>query len=785
MRLSSFIVQHREPILQQWEDFARTIEPPALTMDIEALRDHASFLLDTVVKDLDTSQSEYEQSEKSKGKALQKTGKTYAEIHAETRLSSGYSIDQLISEYRALRASVLKLWARNSKATRATDPEDVPRFNEAIDQALAESVACYSRESTSVIEYERRQLNAILEAAPVGIAMTDLSGKLLRSNAENKRIWGGNPATQDVSGYSEWKGWWADGTDRHGKRLQAHDWVSARALSGSQAARDIVEIEPFGSPGTRRTVELHATPVRDEQQNVIGSVVAQMDITARVKAEAALRESEAKFRTIANAMPQMVWSTLADGFHDYYNQQWYDFTGVPQGSTDGEAWNGMFHPDDQERAWGLWRTSLETGEAYEIQYRLRHHSGEYHWTLGRALPVRSETGEIIRWMGTCTDIHDQKVAEENLKNADQRKDDFLAMLAHELRNPLAPIGAAAELLKLPALGQEVVRQTSEVIARQVKHMSGLVDDLLDVSRVTRGAVELEKAPLDIRDIVMDAVEQVNPLMDARRHHFMLHLPPAMAIVTGDHKRLVQVMGNVLTNAAKYTPEGGNILLEVSVGVEQVDLTVVDDGIGMAPNLVRQVFDLFSQAERTSDRSGGGLGLGLALVKSLVELHGGSVTCASPGLGKGSRFTVCLPRTVSQPLQADRPRTEAERTRAGKSLNIMIVDDNADAAQMLAMYLEAAGHSVIVEHGSRRALERARIEQLDVCLLDIGLPEMDGNDLAKRLRSRPECANLMLIAITGYGQEADKRRSLEAGFDHHLVKPIDVVKLANVLTSVSA
>jgi PAS domain S-box-containing protein len=229
-----------------------------------------------------------------------------------------------------------------------------------------------------------------------------------------------------------------------------------------------------------------------------------MDVSHQVKAEEALRESEAKFRIIANAMPQMVWSTRPDGYHDYYNQQWYDFTGAAEGSTDGKLWNGMFHPDDQDRAWERWHHSLATGETYEIQYRLRHRSGEYRWTLGRALPVRDASGRITRWMGTCTDIHSQKLSEVKLKGVDARKDEFLAMLAHELRNPLAPISSATGILMLANADEPRIKQTSQIISRQVKHMTNLVDDLLDVSRVTRGLIELEKTPLDFRRIVADA-----------------------------------------------------------------------------------------------------------------------------------------------------------------------------------------------------------------------------------------------------------------------------------------
>ncbi|MDB5823295.1 MAG: hybrid sensor histidine kinase/response regulator [Herminiimonas sp.] len=502
----------------------------------------------------------------------------------------------------------------------------------------------------------------------------------------------------------------------------------------------------------------------------------------RLRNEVALKESEAKFRTIANAMPQMVWSALPDGHHDYYNQRWYDFTGLDQTTTAADDWKNIFHPDDRARAWELWQQCLITGEQYEIQYRLRHNSGEYRWTLGRSLPIRDDTGKIIRWMGTCTDIHDQKLAEERLKEADARKDEFLAMLAHELRNPLAPIGAAAQLLQMGALDEARVRQTSQIIGRQVHHMTSLVDDLLDVSRVTRGLVKLDRAQIDIGHVVADAIEQVTPLIRARHQHLGLQLTPEAPLVIGDKKRLVQVIVNLLNNAAKYTREGGQLLLKTEVRDAHVLIQVTDNGIGMAPELVSRAFDLFVQAERTSDRSSGGLGLGLALVKSLVDLHRGTVSCESAGLGKGSTFTVCLPRLLALDRGTDSAAPDPSSHKSTAPLRILVVDDNVDAASMLSMLLESSGHEVVVEYGPHAALERAKVEAPQVCILDIGLPEMDGNELAQRLRAMPQTAHSVLIAVTGYGQDSDRGQTLAAGFDHHLVKPVDTKKLLAILAS---
>jgi PAS domain S-box-containing protein len=405
-------------------------------------------------------------------------------------------------------------------------------------------------------------------------------------------------------------------------------------------------------------------------------------------------------------------------------------------------------------------------------------------------PLRTLTGQVFGLMVIAVDIttevesrsHVERLNVE-LESAARAKDEFLAMLAHELRNPLAPIGAAAELLQIMKLDEKRVRQTSQVIGRQVRHMTALVDDLLDVSRLTRGLVDLDKAPLDIRQVVADAVEQVTPLIQSRQHRLTLHLPADIPKVSGDKKRLIQVVANILNNAAKYTPEGGDIVLSVNVDAGHVAIEIEDNGIGMEPGLASRAFDLFTQAERTPDRSSGGLGLGLALVKNLTELHGGWVSCQSDGPGKGSTFSVHLPRQEGSEDERDRPHTDRTTVQDAASLRILVVDDNEDAASMIAMLLEASGHHVMVEHSSRKGLERAIQDRPQVCILDIGLPEMDGIELAKRLRARPETAHSVLIAVTGYGQDQDRAQTKAAGFDHHLVKPVDIKQLVSILADV--
>lgn len=505
------------------------------------------------------------------------------------------------------------------------------------------------------VEAARGRLDAVLEATPVGIVVADAHGALVLTNAAHRQLWGSDhPAPSSVADYREWRGWWADGTQRHGLALQAEDWVMARALRGEDRPREIVEIESFDVPPVRRTTVMSAAAIRDSEGTIIGGVLAQMDISDRVRAEEALRQ------------------------------------------------------------------------------------------------------------------------------ADRRKDEFLAMLAHELRNPLAPISAAADLLRLERLDPASVKQTSAVIARQVRHMTGLVDDLLDISRVTRGLVTLDWQKLDAARIVADAIEQVRPLLQVRRHQLKVHLPPQPAFVSGDQKRLVQVVANVLNNAVKFTPEGGELVLTVAVADDQVCIRLVDNGIGMTPDLALRAFELFAQGERTPDRSQGGLGIGLALVRSLVELHQGSVAASSPGPGLGSTFTICLPLLRETLLPAVEEPVTIALGRPQRVLKVMIVDDNEDAASMLALFVGALGHQVWVEHHALPALQLAVQQRPDVMLLDIGLPDIDGNELARRLRASPETRSALLVAVTGYSQEQDRKKALAAGFDHYCVKPLDTATLEQIL-----
>ena len=534
----------------------------------------------------------------------------------------------------------------------------------------------------------------------------------------------------------------------------------------------------------RRLIDFIFQPITGPDGVVNGVFIEGNDVTEHARADDKLRKTASKYHTIANALPQIIWSTQPDGFHDYYNQQWYDYTGVPPGSADGEGWKALFYAEDRPLAMEKWRHCLTTGEFYQIEYRLRHHSGQYRWVLGRAQPIRDAQGLIVRWMGTCTDIHEQKLAQQALQHADRLKDEFLAMLAHELRNPLAPIATAADLLSRGALEQAGVWQLSEVISRQARHMTRLIDDLLDVSRVTRGKVTLDRQPVDLKTIATEALEQIRPQLQAKAHHLDIQLSPECTQVMGDRLRLVQVLVNVLGNAIRYTPNGGRIELRILADDGHLTLRVRDNGIGMSSELLDVAFELFAQGERSSDRSQGGLGIGLALVRSLVQLHGGTVQAQSDGIGMGSEVTVVLPRLP----QEEEPRCvdagDASSRPAGHSLRILVVDDNVDAARLLGMFIELLGHEVFVQFHPADAIECARQVLPHLCLLDIGLPDMDGYTLARQLRLIPGMQTVVMAAVTGYSQPKDKQAAFAAGFNFHFAKPIDSSQLEAWLAQVA-
>jgi len=443
-----------------------------------------------------------------------------------------------------------------------------------------------------------------------------------------------------------------------------------------------------------------------------------------------------------------------------------------------EMWRSRVHPADLELVEAAFSKSRDTQTLSSQEYRIiRADTGAVRWlrALGRFL--YDESGAAVRSVGVFFDDTDRKTAEMALREADQRKDVFLATLAHELRNPLAPIRNAAQMLGSPKLAADQLHWAQSVIQRQVKHMAWLLDDLLDVARITQGKLDLKKQHITLNSVVDSAVEASRPLLDSKSHRFTVTLPSEPVMLDGDLLRLSQVLSNLLTNAAKYTDAGGDIALWGRLEGIGLTLSVKDDGIGIPAESLNGIFAMFSQLEGAAARSEGGLGIGLALVQGLIELHGGTVEAKSEGLGHGSEFIVKLPiaSTDSASTPTDHAAAPNPRTR-----RILVADDNQDAANSLAMILEMDGHEVRVAHDGRAALSVAQTFRPDTVLLDIGMPQLNGYEVARALRQEPWGAGITLIALTGWGQESDRQKAIDAGFDRHLTKPIDPGALESLL-----
>ena len=449
-----------------------------------------------------------------------------------------------------------------------------------------------------------------------------------------------------------------------------------------------------------------------------------------------------------------------------------------------EEWKGNIHPKQLSQVYAMLE-ECATCRTCEIEYRYQHAETGERWIYSKAGLVEHAGHRHI--VGICIDVTERRRAEEALKDVNRRKDEFLAMLAHELRNPLAPIRNAAQLLNLHSSGKPEIEWARAVIERQTRHLARLVDGLLDVSRMVSGQITLQKKPTELAEIVSDAVETSRPLIRLRKHHLSVELPETPVWLEADLTRVSQVISNLLNNAAKYTEEGGQIRLDAVVDNGSVIIRVRDTGLGIDPQLLPHIFDLFTQAERTPDRSEGGLGIGLTLVKRLVELHGGTVEAISDGPGSGAEFIVRLPALASTSTQAAGKvpaRVPVVAPADARSLRILIVDDNVDAADSIAMLLNMEGHQTRAVNTARAALLAVPEFKPEVVLLDIGLPEMDGYEVARRLRQNGR-QRMRLVAVTGYGQPADRRRAHAAGFDEHMVKPVEPTALQDFLRVVQS
>lgn len=479
------------------------------------------------------------------------------------------------------------------------------------------------------------QIEAIYRSAPIGLCVLDRDLRYISINDRLAAINGRPPQ------------------DHIGLRIRdvlpdVADVIEPPLRSVLEEGSPITDLE-FQSRG--RTVRCQCLPLRDEARGIIGINIVAEDVTERTRMEQALRDSEERFRALADNIPQLAYMVDATGSVFWYNQRWFEYTGMEFEEAQGRGWERAHHPDHLPRVLERVRQCLATGEAWEDTFPLRGRDGTYRWFLSRAVPIRGDQGRINVWFGTSTDVTEQRQSEDVLREAHRLKDHFLAFLAHELRAPLAPILTAAKILELKAPADAALQNVSSVIVRQTAQLSRLVDDLLDLARIAAGKLELRKKPVEVNAIIAHAVEACTPFIKERRHTLRVSGAELPIFVDADDSRIVQVVSNLLNNAAKYMAEGGVIDLQVSDERGAAVIRVRDHGVGIPPQMLGQIFDRFVQIDATRDRAQGGLGIGLSVVKSLVDMHGGSVEARSDGPGQGAEFTVRLP--LAQAVSASR------------------------------------------------------------------------------------------------------------------------------------
>lgn len=640
------------------------------------------------------------------------------------------------------------------------------------------------KKARTALETSEAILAAVLEALPVGVVVADLNGRTIRDNAAFRAL------------RAAGSGLVQEGRDRA---------ALSRALAGEVVIDEPLEI--IAGP-TTRFVSTSAAPVRNGEGVLIAAVAIEADVTGRVAVERDLRRRERELQAIADNIPDILTRFDASLRHVYVNRAVERILGLPPEAFLGKTNREMGMPEDLCDRWeGELRRVFRSGRPIDFDFQFPNPSGPTgpQFFASRLVPELGPEGEVAFVLGVTRDVTAEKRVEGALRDADRRKDEFLAMLAHELRNPLAPVRTGLELLAQLPEGSPEAARALEVMTRQVRHMVRLVDDLLDISRIAQGRVEFRPARIQLGDVIRHAVEVTRGHFEASRHELVLDLPEGPIELDADEVRLSQILENLLTNAAKYTPEEGRIELRARLDGPMVDIRVIDNGMGLEPEMLEAIFSIFTQVDESRSHSKGGLGIGLSLVKGLVELHGGTIRAESPGRGKGSTFTIRLPVPSRKPSSesvggpSSEPSSEsssawmgepssgvlpaplaAEPTRGTLPLRILIVDDNEDAAVALSMTLEIEGHETVLAHDGTTALALAREARPAVVLLDLGLPDMSGHEVVRRLRDDVGLVEAVVVALTGWGSEEDRRRSAEAGFDAHLTKPVALTELRNVL-----
>jgi PAS domain S-box-containing protein len=529
------------------------------------------------------------------------------------------------------------------------------------------------------------------------------------------------------------------------------------------------------------------------------------------RAAAALRDGEARYRQMADSIPQLAWYANADGFITWYNRRWYEYTGTTPEQMEGWGWHAVHEPEALPAVLERWSASLASGSPFEMTFSLRGADGQFRPFLTRAAPLRNAAGEVVQWFGTNTDVADQRrVAEERerllaseraaraeAERASQMKDEFLATLSHELRTPLNAILGWSQILRGPSTTAQDVAEGINAIERNARAQTRIIEDLLDMSRIVSGKIRLDVQRLDLADVIRAAAETVGPAAAVKGVRLQLALNSLAAPVVGDPNRLQQVFWNLLSNAIKFTPRGGRVKVLLERVNSHLQASVIDTGEGIAAEFLAQAFDRFRQADGSTTRRHGGLGLGLAIVRQLVELHGGTVCAQSPGPGRGSTFIVTLPQTAIQ-RDADHDAPEGERppsvanpiplSPAGcsdiRGARILIVDDEPDGRSVLQRLLEDCDASVITAASASEAFELVKLKRPDVMVSDIGMPGEDGYSLIRRVRALAagDGGKTPAIALTAYARAEDRVRARATGFEHHVAKPVEPSELIATIAS---
>ncbi|MBE9201809.1 PAS domain S-box protein [Nodularia sp. LEGE 06071] len=563
-----------------------------------------------------------------------------------------------------------------------------------------------------------------------------------------------------------------------------------------------VEARLLSRSGEYRWILEQALPLCDQEGNIVKWYGTNTDITDHIQAREAFQESQLNFRTLADTMPQIVWTARTDGWLDYYNQRWFDYTGMTWEQTQGWGWETVLHPEDVRMTVDTWSECVVTGKNYDVECRFRRASdGQYRWHLSRAFPLRNHKGEIIKWFGSSTDIDDHKRAETALWSALQQqqaaraeaekanriKDEFLAVLSHELRTPLNPILGWAQLLKTGKLDKAKTAQGIETIERNAKLQVDLIEDLLDVSRILRGKLILNVSSVNLAKTISVALDTVSLAAAAKEITIHTMLAENIGLVTGDPARLQQIVWNLVSNAVKFTSPGGRVEVRLEESASMAQIQVSDTGKGISPEFLPHIFDYFRQEDGSITRKFGGLGLGLAIVRQLVELHGGTVKAESLGEGQGAIFTVSLPlsrRVATYRQTSPQPEIGLDHAPPASTLNlnsmkILVVDDDADSRDFIAFVLKMYGAEVTKVASALEALQIIVKSQPDVLVSDIGMPLMDGYELLRKLRVLPPeiGGEVPAIALTAFAAEFDQKQAIAAGFQMHIPKPVEPDTLA--------